>query len=75
MCENDLQTISKTILPYHVVHFLSFGSIGSFIVILSVKSEGQRTVRFRIIIIIKPILIRVYPRKRGWPDLPQQQSL
>ena len=26
-------------------------------------------------IIINPILIRVYPRKRGWPDLPQQQSL
>ena len=22
-----------------------------------------------IIIIINPILIRVYPRKRGWPDL------
>jgi len=24
---------------------------------------------------INPILIRVYPRKWGWPDLPQQQSL
>ena len=24
---------------------------------------------------IKPILIRVYSRKRGWPDLPQHQSL
>ena len=26
-------------------------------------------------VIIKPILIRVYPHKWGWPDLPQQQSL
>ena len=26
-------------------------------------------------IIINPILIRVYPHKRGWLDLPQQQSL
>lgn len=24
---------------------------------------------------IKPILIRVYRRKQGWPDLPQQLSL
>ena len=27
------------------------------------------------IIIIKPTLNQVYPRKRGWPDLPLQQSL
>ena len=26
-------------------------------------------------VIIKPILIQVYPHKWGWPDLPQQQSL
>ena len=74
MCGNDLQTISKTILLYHVVHFLSLGSIGSFIVILSVKSEGQRTIRFRITI-IKPILICFYPCKRGWLDLPRQQCI
>ena len=28
-----------------------------------------------IVIIIKPILIQVYPQKWGWLDLPQQQSL
>jgi len=39
------------------------------------KTSDENSNPKNIIKIIKPIMIQIYPRKRGWPDLPQQQSL
>ena len=39
------------------------------------KTSHENSNPKNIIRIIKPIMIQIYPRKRGWPDLPQQQSL
>ena len=39
------------------------------------KTSDENSNLENIIKIIKPILIRIYPRKQEWPDIPQQQSL
>ena len=39
------------------------------------KTSDENSNPENIIKIIKPILIQIYPRKREWPDIPQQQSL
>ena len=68
--------------PQVLQNDLNRGSCKAEEVVLLVADEAHKALgnhaycQVRIIIkIIKPILIRVYPCKWGWPDLPQQQSL
>ena len=39
------------------------------------KTSDENSNLGNIIKISKPILIRIYLRKREWPEIPQQQSL
>ena len=68
----DFKIIKRSYFAINGIMRMSFCSNTVHREALYCMSKSKKS--FPIIIIINPVLIRFYPRKRGWPDLPYSAS-